>query len=242
MPYNVLLLPLLGGYVFITYWNHTRFDARRYTGERLLFHAALARLLFLSVAFVTTYAIAVARPRLAAAWKVFVPFPYSGTSLLAFLLGVTTWYPLNKWLNHKEREAEKAVEQWGDFLEILFTRAIQTTRQISVSLSSGKVYIGFVTKGIDPAFERRYIRLLPTLSGYRHNETRDLIITRDYTQVYSRLIRSDPTSLFEMAERFQLVIPTSEIVSANLFDPDVYEIFEATTTMTGTLVPAGNSP
>jgi hypothetical protein len=144
---------------------------------------------------------------------------------------------LNQWLNRKEREAEKAVEQWGDFLEILFTRAIQETRQISVFLSSGKVYIGFVTKGIDPAFERRYIRLLPALSGYRHNETRDLIITHDDTQVYSRLIESDPTSLLRMPERFQLVIPTSEIVSANLFAPDVYEIFKATATQTGTPPP-----
>ena len=42
MPFNVLLLPLLGGYVFITYWNYTRFSARRYAGERLLINAALA--------------------------------------------------------------------------------------------------------------------------------------------------------------------------------------------------------
>ncbi|HEX6938259.1 MAG TPA: hypothetical protein VF158_02515 [Longimicrobiales bacterium] len=134
MPYNVLLLPLLGGYVFITYWNHTRFDAKRYTGERLLFHAALAGLLFLAVAYVITYTAAATFPRLAAAWKEAVPFAYSGTSLLAFFLGATMWWPLNRLLNRKEREAEKAVEQWGDFLEILFTRAIQETRQISLSL------------------------------------------------------------------------------------------------------------
>ncbi|HEX6938260.1 MAG TPA: hypothetical protein VF158_02520 [Longimicrobiales bacterium] len=45
-----------------------------------------------------------------------------------------------------------------------------------------------------------------------------------------------------MAERFQLVIPTSEIVSANSFDPDVYEIFRETEAKTGTMVPAGGSP
>lgn len=51
MPFNVLLLPLLGGYIFITYWHRTRFSARRYTGERLLFHAALAGVIFLILSF-----------------------------------------------------------------------------------------------------------------------------------------------------------------------------------------------
>jgi len=51
VPFNVLLLPLLGGYVFITYWNHTRFSARRYSGERLLIHAALAGVFLLVVSY-----------------------------------------------------------------------------------------------------------------------------------------------------------------------------------------------
>jgi hypothetical protein len=32
MPFNVLLLPLLGGYFFITRWLPTRFATKRYTG------------------------------------------------------------------------------------------------------------------------------------------------------------------------------------------------------------------
>ena len=42
MPFDVLLLPLLGGYIFISSWNCTRFDAKRYSGQRLLFHSAIA--------------------------------------------------------------------------------------------------------------------------------------------------------------------------------------------------------
>jgi len=46
MPFNVLLLPLLGGYLFLTHWNRTRFDTKRYSGERLIFHAAVAGVVF----------------------------------------------------------------------------------------------------------------------------------------------------------------------------------------------------
>lgn len=48
MPFNVLLLPLLGGYIFITKWNRTRFNTKRYSGERLIFHAPVAGVLFLA--------------------------------------------------------------------------------------------------------------------------------------------------------------------------------------------------
>jgi hypothetical protein len=54
MPFNVLPLPLLGGYVLLTRWHRTGFLARRYSGERLLLHAALAGVLFLTSAFVFT--------------------------------------------------------------------------------------------------------------------------------------------------------------------------------------------
>lgn len=52
MPFNVLLLPLLGGYVFLTRWNRTRFSTRRYSGERLIFHSAIAGVALLCIYFI----------------------------------------------------------------------------------------------------------------------------------------------------------------------------------------------
>lgn len=227
MPFNVLLLPLLGGYLFISHWNHTRFDARRYSGERLVFHAATAGVVFLAVAFLITRLLILSKPELHAWWRGLVPFPYTGTSLLAFTLAATAWKPLNGLINDRDSEQEKAVEQWGDFLELLLQRSMKDTMQVSITLSSGKVYIGFVTSNFDPAFERRYIRLLPMLSGYRDAATKDLIISRDYARAYQRLIEEDNALLIEAADRFQVVIPIPEIASANLFDPDVYSVFRA---------------
>lgn len=118
MPFNVLLLPLLGGYVFISHWNHTRFDARRYSGERLIFHAAIAGAVFLGVAFVVTRMVILWKPGLYVWWRQLVPFGYTGTSLLAFALAALTWIPLNRFVSDRDTEQGKAVEQWGDYLEL----------------------------------------------------------------------------------------------------------------------------
>ncbi len=79
---------------------------------------------------------------------------------------------------------------------------------------------------MDASFDRKHMKLLPMVSGYRHPETRELVITRDYAEVYQQLMDEDSSELLTHADDFQVVIPIGEIVTANLFDPDVYEIFQ----------------
>lgn len=50
MELNLLFLPLLGGYLFYTRWNFTKYTARRCGRERLFFHAAAFGLCLLLVA------------------------------------------------------------------------------------------------------------------------------------------------------------------------------------------------
>ena len=220
MPFNVLLLPLLGGYVFISQWNRTRFDSRRHSGERLIFHAAIAGALFLGAAFVLTRCAIKVSPEFFEWWRGYVPYPGTGTGILSFLLGAFTWWPLNHWFP-REEQARKAVERWGDFLEQLLNRSMDDTTQIAVTLTSGKYYTGYVTGSVDPSHDRKYMRLLPTLSGYRKAETRAVVLTTSYVENYQPLGGSSPS------EQFQLVIPIRSILSASLFDPEVFESFNA---------------
>jgi protein-S-isoprenylcysteine O-methyltransferase Ste14 len=137
MPFNALLLPLLGGFIFVNHWNPTRFDTRRYSGERLLLHSAIAGVVVLFIAFLATRGVMIASPALHAWWRSIVPFEYTGTSLLAFGLGALGWVPMNRFWD-RETEARKAVEQWGDFLEVLLDRSVGETRQVSLSLAAAK--------------------------------------------------------------------------------------------------------
>lgn len=223
MPFNLLILPLLGGYIFTSYWNPSRVNASRYSGQRLLLHAAVAGVVWLTLAFLLTTILASRLPVFSEAWSQLIPFEYAGTSLISFLLGAVAWVPAN-WFFDRDQHAVRAVEMRGDFLETLLNKAVEETGQIMVTLSNGKVYVGFVTSNFDPSFDRKYMRMMPMLSGYRDEHTKDLVITNDYARVYQELITEQSPEL-ENADRFQLVVPVQEIRSASLFDPDVYELF-----------------
>ena len=226
MPFNVLLLPLLGGYFFISYWNLTRFNAHRYSGERLLFHSAAAGVIFLTISFGISSAFVGWFPDVAASWQQRVPFEYAGTSLLAFATGAVAWWPLNKtpWFE-KNKQATETIRRWNDFLEVMLEYAERELKLVSVALKSRKVYIGFVTGSFDPMNDRKYIQLLPLQSGYRRSETLQLIITTDYSQVYNRIVQSEVDTNKIRIDNFKVVVPVSEIASINLFDQEAYGLF-----------------
>jgi hypothetical protein len=69
MPFNTLLLPLLGGFIFVNHWNPTRFDSRRYSGERLLLHSAIAGVIFLIIAFLIARGLMIGSPAMHAWWR-----------------------------------------------------------------------------------------------------------------------------------------------------------------------------
>lgn len=222
MPFNVLLLPLLGGYLFLTRWNRTRFSTKRYSGERLIFHSAVAGVALLCISFILVQTLIGLVPRAYAGWSEIVPFNYTGTSFGAFLLGCVAWWPLNKWWYPEEEERRRVIREWGNHLEELFEEAIQGTRQVALSMKSGKVYVGFPTDNIDPAYDRKYVYLLPVSSGYRDPETQTMVLTTGYEEVYLQLADGDID--FD-PESFKIVLPVSEINSANWFDPRAYRLF-----------------
>jgi hypothetical protein len=221
MPFNVLLLPLLGGYIFITYWHRTRYSARRYTGERLLFHAALAGVVFLVISFWVTRVTAGLSKQIYDEWHALVPFPHAGVSFGAFLLGALAWYPMNQVFD-ATAEIRKTIERSNDYLEILLSTSTESTRHVAITLKSGKVYVGPVMDSFDPANDRRFVVLLPMVSGYREATTHKLVLNTDYTAVYKQMVNEGKA---DDADNFRTVIPVQEILSATLFDWDAYAKF-----------------
>ena len=111
MPFNVLLLPLLGGYIFLTHWNRTRFNTKRYSGERLLFHAAIAGVVLLCLSFIVVSVIRYCWPQAYPVWRQIVPFHYTGTSFGALLLGSIGWWPLNLLTNRRGNEQRRTIRE-----------------------------------------------------------------------------------------------------------------------------------
>jgi hypothetical protein len=90
MPYNLLLLPLLGGFLFIHLAHYFRFAAQRLDGYRLLLQSAIAGTCLVGIArlvveFLGLFDFGVAGLTL---WYRFFPFPYSAESSLSLALGL----------------------------------------------------------------------------------------------------------------------------------------------------------
>ena len=221
MPFNVLFLPLLGGYLFITLWNRTRFQTKRHSGHRLLFHSAFFGVVFLLLAFLFSRGLTLMFPRAASWWHSRVPFSYAGTSLLALTFGSVLWIPLNRWISLVKKEAKRAIEEANDYLEMLLLQAIEETKMVMLSLKSGKVYIGLIIRNFDPAYDRKYVAVLPMRSGFRQEDL-TVKFTTDYAQVYQQIVDQ---KVDVVDDDFQIVVPVSEIESAHLFSPNAYKLF-----------------
>jgi hypothetical protein len=108
VPFNLLLLPLIGGFVLLAHWNFTLYFAKRLDKERLLLYSSLVGAILLGLSFATSILI-LSHPnwplfsyllRLRHWWAFHTPpFEYSGIAAFAFTLGVLGPFALNRtWL------------------------------------------------------------------------------------------------------------------------------------------------
>lgn len=72
------------------------------------------------------------------------------------------------------------------------------------------------------------IAIIPALSGYRSHDTHELEITTDYAPVILDFVKRVQVleDLRDFLRDFRIVFPLAEVVSARLFDEDVYRRFQ----------------
>lgn len=121
MPFNLLLLPLSGGFILLSHWRLTLYFAKRLDKERLLLYSPLVGAILLGLSFGLSILI-VSHPT----WFGFrgvlalrewayntPPFRYSGIATLSLVLGAASPWFLNRFwpfclLWTKEERGEKA--------------------------------------------------------------------------------------------------------------------------------------
>jgi len=227
MPFNLLLLPLLGGFIFFSHWSRTAFFAKRQDRERLLLYSSLWGIVFLGLSFllsiVMPYVGLLAALRRWWAYNT-PPIQFSGISSCALLVGVVGPTVLNKlslfsgaWT--RKRAGKSAVERYGTQLERLLYRCLAAEKRVMLTLKNGKVYVGRVAR-VTPK-EDTDLLLLPSKSGYRDGQQR-LILTIDYDQTYANIAETEENYL-NIINEFGVVIPIPEILTANLYNADVQD-------------------
>ena len=168
MGFGLLFVPLMGGYLFLTWCNSTRFLVRRQSGHHLLFRSASVGLVLLAVARILEVVAGdlATWPHVVDAWQRAAPFPYVGTTAVAFLLGPTAALATN--LCYPESKgAMRAVRRASDYTELLFVESMRSDSLVELTLQSGKAYVGWILNASVPDPERKFVEMLPLASGFR---------------------------------------------------------------------------
>ncbi len=220
MPYNLLLLPLIGGFLFVHLTHYFRFAAQRADGYRLLFYAAIAGVC-LSIAGRLGELLLVTTPAgksFGTYWNIFSPFPYSATSAISLLLGPCLALLVNLFIS-KEKAKSKEIRSHSNFLLRLLDEAVNQKRLISVTLDSRKWYAGWVVESpnLDP--REQYFRLLPFISGYRDKDSLEPRRT-----VYYEAVLKDTTL---DRNEFVITLPMKDVKIASFFNDEVYDEYFA---------------
>ncbi len=217
MQLGELLLPVLGGYLFLIKFHHTRYTAVRDTGYHLFFKSAVTG----SILFGSVFLFNLTCPALL---KISSDFLGVGKHLsmvvVSTLLGGISPFILNIFCDGK-KAARKAAESRGDRLELIMARSFEELVQLEISLNSNKCYIGYVVQSpVQTPYanpDTAYTTMLLTASGYRESKTRELILTTWYSDLLAS--NSGDQNLSD----FTIVIPISEIISARVFNFEIYE-------------------
>lgn len=218
MPYNVLFLPLLAGYIFILNFNPFSYWARRQSSYHILFASAIAGfgILCINVALTALLTWQIPREHWAQLFGIDWLIPSLACIPLSLLLLLLNYIPYFG----SRKSAERAAKKRNDSLELLFIKGLLDQIPVALSLKSGKVYIGYITaEGDTNTNERKQVRILPMLSGYRHADTKELNVTTNYAATIQKLD-------YELPVPYDIVIPIIEIETARFHDEALFSGFQ----------------
>lgn len=237
-------LPLVGGLIFSSHWNFTRWRVAREEGHRLYFRAVFWGAVIFALVAIARHFVEGAFPPVAGAVNslkaLIEPLAkekaagpaVADLTVTCFIAMLLAW-PLAKFLNlafPEKKWIRRAIEK--DDLEKLLLRAADDQVPICVTMDDQKVYVGYVVEGFDPALGRKSILILPLMSGYRAEETLKVNFTTFYTYLYGQRETMDRTAPLPApldhltAEDFITVLPVDRITSYRLFDVPAYNEFQ----------------
>lgn len=227
MPFNLLILPLVGGYYVIANSEWFKYKTQRLHSERLLFNSIMAGILLTVASFVIKFLGIEYFPKLVGFYRNIMPLKanFVGVTFFSFVLGIVGTEITNLITSETQRILV-AIDSIGNELEKILEMSATERRLIQITLKNEKVYVGICGR-IPKPDKTTYFVLIPFLSGFRDPATKKITFNTDYLEVYSSYIRSgDATAIEEL--NTELIIKTDEVLILSRFDKDVFERFTKT--------------
>lgn len=235
-----LLLPLIAGYLYVSGSKRVKYKYSREEGHRLYFRiafygvclfiasAVLAALLNWWVSHYCWYrstqafAIEMIRPILKEPDKASSQLAFFVICVLTMALGLLAAFVSNRVFVGKTRDALLEAAAENDLEQLLLVAHIEE-KPISITLTSSKVYVGYVLHTPEPRSDRRVVALLPYMSGYR-KKTGKVVFTTFYDEIYAERAKERDD---EESNDFRLILPIDKFMSVSFFDVQTYAVFNA---------------
>lgn len=225
MPWSVLVLPLIGGYLFVNFYVVTRYYTKTHSGQRLLFNAAAVGVALVIPARIVVELCNRYAPAIGNWWRAYMPIPFSGTAWLSLIIGILLLVVLNKFTDKDWAMRWVVGRPDSNSLDRLLYDVQERFRtlQIQVTLASGKVYVGWLREKrlIGREGDSAYLEVIPSVSGYCDPVNHKITFTSNYLPLYKSLPANDPDSIL----KFVKVIPLFRMTRVSIFDPASYEDF-----------------
>jgi hypothetical protein len=225
MPWNLLIIPLVAGYYFLTRSNYSKFRQQRLDRQRLVFDSVIYGMALLFVAFAVTTILTLAYPDRIEKFRWFLPLgaDYFGTSCLSLVFAFILAQGGNKYIwKDRDSQLQQAIRRVGNEMELMLLSSFVEKKLLLFTLENGKFYIAWA-KELPIPNVANYVRIIPAFSGYR-TESQELEFTTQYLSVYAQYIKEGQAQSIDDLD-IDLTIAVSKIVSLSNFDIDMYERF-----------------
>jgi hypothetical protein len=221
-PVNLLIFPIIGGYYILIRAELFRYRQQRLEPQKLIFNSFLAGIVLLIASWILTGIFSYFFPELVSSIRNFYPLqiPYFGTCVGSFFLSIFYTEVTNLFVKEDKR-ISFAISKIGNEFERLCESSYRSADMVQFTLKTDKCYVGWIQSLPIPTHSN-YISILPVYSGYRTKE-KELVFTAQYLDVYASYVREG--EVFDIRDLTVLVIKIDEIISANKFDPEMYERF-----------------
>lgn len=241
MEFGLSLLPLLGGFLFLVIIRPSVPSLQRLEGYNLLLPIVCFGVIadLLSSLLIYGYAKSISEN---VAFITEIPFfqyfkdleldtaAYSATHLLSVPVSLTLAFALKYVLKRFDQTQwlRNYVQDDGSQLEVFLIDAQLRDKMISITLKNRKVYVGLV---VESEFSREkgneedyYLKILPTLSGYRDPNSLKVVFTTRYSDKWTNKDLLKRTKL--KVSDFEILISGTEVMTISKFDYTVYQNFD----------------
>ena len=165
MKLDLFFVTLLGGYLFLTRCNLTRFVAMRQSGYKLLFGSAIAGLVIVTAWYVLLKALSCYFPGSQTAmciWDSFVPEVLRGSVSLSIVLSLISGAVVPYLLNiifQKRHGLQRAISHENNPLEILLVQSMYKESPVELVLKESLVFVGLVASFGGVSDQQKHVEL-----------------------------------------------------------------------------------